>query len=216
MGLERLLDRSVAILLVHVGRVRPVALVVVPFDLRHIRVILYDVADPFWGQKLIDKIADNIKSALNNPEEAIFRAGFEVRPADRDEHTLVADDLLLPRDLTTEFEVAGILESALRQAGSDGFPFPSIVASGPNAALPHARPTARKLARGDFLLLDFGAEFSGYCADVTRTFVVGHADADQREVYDIVRVANERAEFGGTKSPGEQSDEQEFPHLTLE
>lgn len=46
----------------------------VPFDLRHIRVVLYDQADPFWGQKLIDKIADNIKSALTNPEEAIFRA----------------------------------------------------------------------------------------------------------------------------------------------
>jgi hypothetical protein len=45
----------------------------VPFDLRHIRVILYDLNDPFWGQKLIDKIAENIKSALTNPEEAIFR-----------------------------------------------------------------------------------------------------------------------------------------------
>jgi hypothetical protein len=45
----------------------------VPFDLRHIRVILYDQADPFWGQKLTDKIADNIKSAVTNPEEAIFR-----------------------------------------------------------------------------------------------------------------------------------------------
>src|SRR5438477_7444845 len=41
----------------------------VPFDLRHIRVILYDQADPFWGQKLIDKVADNIKSAISNPEE---------------------------------------------------------------------------------------------------------------------------------------------------
>lgn len=46
----------------------------VPFDLRHIRVILYDQSDPFWGQKLIDKVADNIRSARNNPEEAIFRA----------------------------------------------------------------------------------------------------------------------------------------------
>ncbi|WP_211357410.1 hypothetical protein [Nocardioides rubriscoriae] len=46
----------------------------VPFDLRHIRVILYDQTDPFWGQKLIDKVADNIRSALNNPEDAIFRA----------------------------------------------------------------------------------------------------------------------------------------------
>lgn len=45
----------------------------VPFDLRHIRVILYDQADPFWGQKLIDKVADNVLSALKNPEDAIFR-----------------------------------------------------------------------------------------------------------------------------------------------
>jgi hypothetical protein len=45
----------------------------VPFDLRHIRVILYDQTDPFWGQKLIDKLADNVRSALGNPEDAIFR-----------------------------------------------------------------------------------------------------------------------------------------------
>lgn len=45
----------------------------VPFDLRHIRVIVYDQTDPFWGQKLIDKVADNIRSAVANPEEAIFR-----------------------------------------------------------------------------------------------------------------------------------------------
>jgi hypothetical protein len=57
---------------------RPVVLVSsneedVPFDLHHIRVIYYDVRDPFWGEKLIDKVADNIKSALANPEEAIFK-----------------------------------------------------------------------------------------------------------------------------------------------
>jgi hypothetical protein len=45
----------------------------VPFDLRHIRVILYDQADPFWGQKLIDKVADNIRSAIADPEDAIFK-----------------------------------------------------------------------------------------------------------------------------------------------
>lgn len=45
----------------------------VPFDLQHIRVIYYDVSDPFWGNKLIDKVAENILSALQNPEEAVFR-----------------------------------------------------------------------------------------------------------------------------------------------
>ena len=44
-----------------------------PFDLHHIRVIYYDTNDPFWGSKLIEKIAENVRSALDNPEEAIFR-----------------------------------------------------------------------------------------------------------------------------------------------
>jgi hypothetical protein len=49
----------------------------VPFDLRHIRVILYDKNDPFWGQKLVDKLADNVASALSDPEDAIFRVADE-------------------------------------------------------------------------------------------------------------------------------------------
>ncbi|WP_426732702.1 hypothetical protein [Myxococcus faecalis] len=49
----------------------------VPFDLRHIRVIYYDTTDPFWGQKLMDKIAENILSALTNPEEALFKRALE-------------------------------------------------------------------------------------------------------------------------------------------
>lgn len=93
----------------------------------------------------------------------------------------------------SELEIAGVLEKALRDEGSEGFPFPSIVASGPRSALPHARSTERRVSAGEFLLLDFGAEIGGYCADVTRTFVVGHAASDQREIYDIVRTANESA-----------------------
>lgn len=93
----------------------------------------------------------------------------------------------------TELEVAGVLEKSLRDEGSEGFPFPSIVASGPRSALPHARSTARPVERGDFLLLDFGAEAEGYCADVTRTFVMGRAAPEQRELYEVVRAANESA-----------------------
>ena len=49
----------------------------VPFDLHHIRVIYYDVTDPVWGTKLIEKVAENILSALKNPEEAIFKSSDE-------------------------------------------------------------------------------------------------------------------------------------------
>jgi len=93
----------------------------------------------------------------------------------------------------TELEIAGVLEAALRQAGSDGFAFPSIVASGPNSARPHARPGERTLEPGDLLLIDFGARVGGYCSDVTRTFVAGAASDRQREVHEVVRMANERA-----------------------
>ena len=93
----------------------------------------------------------------------------------------------------SEIQAAGILEKALRDEGSEGFPFPSIVASGPRAALPHARSSHRAIESGDFLLLDFGAEVGGYCADLTRTVVIGKATGEQREVYEVVRRANEIA-----------------------
>lgn len=93
----------------------------------------------------------------------------------------------------TETQVAGLLERELRNAGSEAFPFPSIVASGPRSALPHARAGDRQLTRGDFVLLDFGAVADGYCSDITRTFVLGAASAEQKRVYDIVLQANARA-----------------------
>ena len=93
----------------------------------------------------------------------------------------------------TELQVAGILEKALRDEGSEAHPFETIVASGPRSALPHARATSRVIESGDPLLLDFGAEHGGYCSDVTRTVVVGAASERVREVYEIVRVSNERA-----------------------
>jgi Xaa-Pro aminopeptidase len=90
----------------------------------------------------------------------------------------------------TELEIAGVLERSLREEGSTGFPFETIVASGPRSALPHARPGARAVEPGDFLLFDFGAIVDGYCSDITRTFVIGRASEEQREIYEIVRGAN--------------------------
>lgn len=97
----------------------------------------------------------------------------------------------------TEREIAAALESALRRRGSEWHPFPTIVASGPRSALPHARTSARALAAGEWLLLDFGAEVDGYCADLTRTVIVGaRADDKQLAVYELVRSAQHRALTG--------------------
>jgi Xaa-Pro aminopeptidase len=94
----------------------------------------------------------------------------------------------------TEQEIAAELEGALRRRGSEWHPFPTIVASGPRSALPHARTSSRAVQRGDWLLLDFGAQVGGYCADLTRTVVVGaRADDRQRALYEVVRTAQTRA-----------------------
>jgi Xaa-Pro aminopeptidase len=94
----------------------------------------------------------------------------------------------------TEAEVAASLEAALRRRGSEWHPFPTIVASGPRSALPHARTSQRSIAAGELLLLDFGAQVDGYCADLTRTVVVGaRADERQRTVHELVQMAQRRA-----------------------
>jgi Xaa-Pro aminopeptidase len=97
----------------------------------------------------------------------------------------------------SELEIAGILEGHLRRLGSEGHPFPTIVASGPRTALPHAHSSKRLVAAGEWLLLDFGAQVDGYCADITRTVVVGdRANERQRTLYELVQTAQLRARAG--------------------
>ncbi|HEU4569051.1 MAG TPA: aminopeptidase P family protein [Gemmatimonadales bacterium] len=97
----------------------------------------------------------------------------------------------------SELVIGARLEEALRRRGSEWHPFPTIVASGPRSALPHARTSPREVGRGEFLLVDFGAQLGGYCSDITRTFVVGGApDERQRAVYEVVEEAARRAREG--------------------
>jgi Xaa-Pro aminopeptidase len=93
----------------------------------------------------------------------------------------------------SEREIGAMLEESLRRHGSEWHPFPTIVASGPRSALPHARTSARTVGTGEWLLLDFGAQVDGYCADLTRTVVVGRADERQRTIHELVRTAQSRA-----------------------
>lgn len=91
----------------------------------------------------------------------------------------------------TERDVARRLEAGMLELGADGVAFDTIVAAGPNSAIPHHRPTTREIERGDLLKIDFGALYQGYHADCTRTVVVGAEPADwQREIYEVVRRAH--------------------------
>jgi Xaa-Pro aminopeptidase len=93
----------------------------------------------------------------------------------------------------TEREVAATLDDAIRAAGFDRPAFETIVASGPNSALPHARPTARALREGEGVLLDFGGIYDGYCVDLSRTLHVGPETAAFRRLFDAVSDAHAAA-----------------------
>lgn len=86
----------------------------------------------------------------------------------------------------TELEIAAYLEFWMKQYGAEGLSFDTIAASGLNSAKPHAVPGRKIIEKGDFLTMDFGCVYEGYCSDMTRTIVVGKANAKQREIYQIV------------------------------
>lgn len=96
----------------------------------------------------------------------------------------------------TEREVAWEIERTMRALGADDLAFSSIVASGPNGALPHAVPTDRPLAAGEAITIDMGARYAGYCSDFTRTVCLGPAPADVRDAYAAVLHAQQTCEDG--------------------
>lgn len=86
----------------------------------------------------------------------------------------------------TERRVGRELEFLMLEHGADGISFETIVAAGPNSAIPHHRPTDAVLGAGDLVKLDFGATVGGYHSDMTRTYVLGSAQQWQRDLYDLV------------------------------
>ena len=86
----------------------------------------------------------------------------------------------------TELQIAAKLDYFMKEQGAAGNSFDTIVASGIHSALPHAIPSQKEIRKGDFVTLDFGCVFCGYCSDMTRTVMVGTAKAKQREIYETV------------------------------
>jgi Xaa-Pro aminopeptidase len=101
--------------------------------------------------------------------------------------------LKLPRARMTERELALEIDITIRRSGFEKAAFDTIVASGPNSALPHARPTSRKLGEGDLVVLDFGGVYDSYCVDLTRTVAVGSVSQRARDVHAAVLAAHDRA-----------------------
>jgi len=140
-------------------------------------------------EPLTTEIVDPLREVKDPWEVAQIRAAVETSGY------AFADILEVISAGICEWQLAVKLEGRL-VAGGLGSPrvaFQSIVASGPRSALPHGGATRRRLQDGDFVTLDFGATHNGYCADVTRTVVVGTASARHQEIYQAVVEAKDAA-----------------------
>src|SRR5947207_1129381 len=144
-----------------------------------------------WRWVPTTELVERLRAAKDEGEVAAIRGAAQLAGE------ALGQTLVQVRLGMSELAIAGVLEGALRRLGSEGHPFATIVASGPRSALPHARSSRRAVAAGEWLLLDFGAQVDGYCADITRTVVVGaRATERQRVLYGLVREAQQRARAG--------------------
>ena len=144
-----------------------------------------------WRWKPAGELVERLRVRKDAGEVAAIRSAAMLAAE------ALGETLASVRPGQTELEIAARLEAGLRRRGSEAHPFPTIVASGPRSALPHAHTSSRTVAAGEWLLLDFGAVVDGYCADVTRTVVVGaRADESQRALYALVQDAQLRAREG--------------------
>lgn len=134
-----------------------------------------------------ERIVERVRMVKDSTEIAIFReAAGRLSAIARRLGEMAAAGL-------TEKDVAGRIEDALRQAGFSRPAFDTIVASGPNSALPHASPTDRVLQAGDPTVLDFGGVYSGYCVDLTRTVQLGGISGDMARLFEAVAEAQKAA-----------------------
>ena len=171
----------------------------VGFESRHVSVATYDA----WRNRL-GPAAVRLRPTERMVEAArAVKDDFEVSCLRRAAAglTAVADAAFAAlRPGVSEREVAGVIESSLRDGGYERPAFDVIVASGPNAALPHHRADTRRVEAGDLVVLDFGGVLDGYCSDLTRTVSVGPPSEDARRVHNAVLQA-QRAAIAAVK-PG--------------
>lgn len=134
-------------------------------------------------------LVEGLRVVKDEHEVALLRRACAI--ADGALATLMEQEGIRPG--RTERQVARELEWLMYGGGADGISFETIVAAGPNSAVPHHRPTDAVLAEGDLVKLDFGAQFGGYHSDMTRTFTLGSCAQWQRDTYELVS----RAQLAG-------------------
>jgi Xaa-Pro aminopeptidase len=143
------------------------------------------LSDAFAGRTLV--ATEGLVEALRRVKEAGEVARVHAACSIADDALAALVPTLAGRP--TERDFALDLEVEMRRRGASGNSFDPIVASGPNAAKPHARPSAREIERGELVVIDFGCIVDGYCSDMTRTVSVGDPGPEARRIWDVVRAS---------------------------
>lgn len=135
----------------------------------------------------VNDLAESLRIVKDVEELAVITRAVEI--ADK-AYTVVAAQL---EPGITERQIAWLLEKSMREQGAESTSFDIIVASGPNAALPHHRPSDKPVQNGEPIVIDMGARVQGYCSDLTRTAFLGKPDETFKRIYDTVLAAQETA-----------------------
>ena len=132
-------------------------------------------------------ILNRLRVRKDEDELRLLQAAIDI--SDRAFEQLEAE--IVPE--TSELIAAEIFARNVKAEGGDDISFETIVAGGPNGAMPHARPTPENVGADRPIVIDMGAKFGGYCSDLTRTIFLGEPDAKFREIYGIVYEAQQTA-----------------------
>ncbi len=134
------------------------------------------------------EVIENMRAVKSREEIKLMKKSLKLS------EEVMLDTIGFIRKRFSEKEIAWFIEKELRERGAEELAFPPIVASGPNAALPHARPTEKIPGDGEPIIIDMGARLRFYCSDITRTFFMNKMPGKWQKIYEIVLEAQTRAQ----------------------
>ena len=153
------------------------------FESNHVSVFMYEsfsksISNINWIKT--NGIVEEIAAVKDKFEIESLRTAIEITD---DVFTQIIPEL---KEGAVEKEISAKISYLFKMNGAEGDSYESIIGSGWLGALPHARPSDKKFEKGDFVVMDFGALYNGYHADMTRTIVIGKASEKHKEIYNIV------------------------------
>ena len=152
------------------------------FEENYLSVAEYELWNKGLTARLVpaQKLVNSLRAAKDEEEIALMRKAQEITDRAFDEI------LKFIQPGMTEQEIAAKLQYDMLRFGAEKMSFDPIVVSGPNGSLPHGVPSSKQVQKGEFLTMDFGCKYGGYCSDMTRTIALGEPTEEMRKVYDTV------------------------------